>query len=103
MTVYKPSADVIWPCWTGSSKHWLGNAAPVVAFRIVTLAPATGTRATELYTVPLGQRGRFRFCRLAPEATVMPLIRCGPLVNGESAWPIEAVFGPAPGARKRSS
>jgi hypothetical protein len=57
----------------------------------------------ELYTVPLGQIGRFRFDRLPPAETVISLMRCGPLVKAEAAVPSEGVLGPAPAALKRSS
>ena len=52
---------------------------------------------------PFGWIGRFRPSRLTPDDTMMLLIRCSPFVNGETARPSTAVFGPAPGEWNRSS
>src|SRR5215475_14058292 len=67
------------------------------------VTPAIGARVNELYTTPFGPIGRFRFWRLLPAGTAMPVIRCSELVKTESAFPSLAVFGPAPGAVNRTS
>ena len=70
---------------------------------IVSVAPAMGARDIELYTTPFGPIGRFRFCRLLPEDTMISVICCRLLVKAESALPNLAVFAPAPGAENRNS